>query len=193
MGLIKKLKRLFTCQRSNEAFPPYISIGKHSYGLTKNVIAGLSPDAPLVVGKYCSIGLDAWFFSKADHPLDIVSTYPFRTMIWRPNDGNQDAVTKGGITLGNDVWIGARANIMSGVTIGNGAVVACGAVVTKNVPAYALVGGNPAQIIRHRFTADQIKNLLEINWWDWSDDKIRKFEPYFYGPIEAFIQAARTD
>ncbi len=111
-------------------------------------------------------------------------------MIWYPKDANKDAVAKGGITIGHDVWVGARANILSGVTIGNGAVVACGAVVTKDVPAYAIVGGNPAQVIRFRFTEDQIKSLLEINWWDWPEDRILQFEPYFYGPIDIFIGTA---
>ena len=191
MGLIKNLKRLFTGKKSSESFPAYVTIGKYSYGLTKNVIAGLSPEAPLVIGKYCSIGQDAWFFSKADHPLDLVSTYPFRTMIWNPTGANEDAVTKGGITIGHDVWVGTRANILSGVTIGNGAVVACGAVVSKDVPPYAIVAGNPAQVIRYRFSEDQITSLLNINWWDWTDDRVLKFESYFYGPVEEFIRAAR--
>jgi hypothetical protein len=190
MGLIKILKRLLSGKKSRESFPDYVTIGKYSYGLTKNVIAGLSPDAPLVIGKYCSIGQDAWFFSKADHPLNLVSTYPLRTMIWNPMGPNKDAVTKGGINIGHDVWIGARANILSGVTIGNGAVVACGAVVTKDVPAYAIVGGNPAQVIRYRFAEDQITSLLEIKWWNWTDKKVLQFESYFYGPVEEFIRAA---
>lgn len=81
--------------------------------------------------------------------------------------------TKGTIEIGNDVWIGTSAVILSGVKIGHGAVVAAGSLVTKNIPPYAIVGGNPAKIIKYRFNEDKIKELLEMNWWDWSEEKIK--------------------
>lgn len=170
---------------------PEISIGRHTYGLSRRMVAGASMDAPLKVGAFCSIGPDVLFFSKADHPVDLPSTYPFRTMIWEPGGPNRDAVTKGGITVGNDVWIGARAIILSGVTIGDGAIVAAGAVVTRDVPPYAIVGGNPARIIRKRFTDEQIGALLDLAWWNWPDARIAELGEAFYGPVDAFIEKAR--
>jgi serine acetyltransferase len=80
---------------------------------------------------------------------------------------------KGDITIENDVWIGAKATVMSGIKIGNGAVVAAGSVVTKDVPPYAIVAGNPAKIVKYRFDESQIEKLLQISWWNWDEGKIR--------------------
>jgi len=80
---------------------------------------------------------------------------------------------KGDIIIENDVWIGATATIMSGVKISNGAVVGAGSVVTKDVPPYAIVAGNPAKVVKYRFTEEQIEKLLSIAWWDWEEQKIR--------------------
>ncbi len=80
--------------------------------------------------------------------------------------------TKGDTTVGNDVWIGHKATIMAGVTIGDGAIIAAHSLVTKEVAPYSIVGGNPAREIRKRFTEDQIKKLLEIQWWNWNIEKI---------------------
>jgi serine acetyltransferase len=80
---------------------------------------------------------------------------------------------KGDIIIENDVWIGAKATIMSGVRIGNGAIVAAGSVVSKDVPPYAIVAGNPAKIVKYRFDEEQIKKLLSICWWDWDEQKIK--------------------
>jgi len=85
---------------------------------------------------------------------------------------------KGDIVIGNDVWIGFEAVIMAGVHIGDGAIIAARAVVTKDVPPYTIVGGTPAKEIRKRFDAEVIQQLLMLKWWDWSTDKIRKFLPY---------------
>lgn len=193
MKLISCIRRLFSGKRRKDIWPEYVSIGRRTYGLNRNMVAGLSPDAPLKVGNFCSIGPDVLFFSRADHPLDLPSTYPFRTLMWQQTpEPNRDAVTKGGITLGNDVWVGARAMIMSGVTIGDGAVVAAGAVVTKDVQPYAIVGGNPARLIRKRFTEDQIEALLKIAWWEWDDERISRMGEDFYGDVDGFIERCRN-
>ncbi len=183
-------KRLFRKRRP--ALGPEITIGRHTYGVERRMVAGASMDAPLRLGNYCSVGPDVLFFSKADHPVHLPSTYPFKTKIWEPHKPNQDAVTKGGITIGHDVWIGGRAIIMSGITIGDGAIVAAGAVVTKDVEPYAIVGGSPAREIRKRFTDGQIAALREIAWWHWSDEEIAELGEAFYGPIDAFIEKARA-
>ena len=95
--------------------------------------------------------------------------------------------------IGHDVWVGQNAAILSGVTIGNGAVVAGFSVVTKDVPPYAIVGGNPARIIRYRFTPDQIAALLRIAWWDWPEAKVREMVTMLNGgDVQAFIDSQGT-
>ena len=132
----------------------------------------------LIIGKYCSIACGAKFlFNGANHTLGSLSTYPFPVLAdeW----DLQTLVTnawdnKGDIVIGNDVWIGFEAVIMAGVTIGDGAIIASRAVVTKDVPPYSIVGGTPAKLIRKRFTDEQIDKLLRLKWWDWDEEKIRK-------------------
>jgi len=189
--LIRKLKRLLGGKRSRDILPAYVHIGRGTYGLDRNAFQGLSPDAPISIGNFCSFGFGVVIFSKTDHPLDLASTYPLRTMLLHPEQGDQDAVSKGGVTIGHDVWVGARAMILSGVSIGNGAVIGAGAVVAKDVPAYAIVVGNPAKVVKTRFSDEQIAALESICWWDWPDDKIRAMEQPFYGDIDAFIEAAK--
>lgn len=189
--LLSKIARVFGGEKSRDILPDYVSIGRGTYGVDRNTIQGLSEDAPVSVGSFCSFGLEVLIFSKADHALDRPTTFPLRTLLLHPGQGNQDAVSKGGVTIGHDVWIGARAMILSGVTIGNGAVIGAGAVVAKDVPAYAVVVGNPGQVVKHRFSEAQIKALQAIAWWDWPDEKIRAFEPQFYGDIDGFIAKAK--
>ena len=95
----------------------------------------------------------------------------------------------GDITVGSDVWIGAKSTIMSGIKINDGAVVGAGSVVTKDVPPFAIVGGNPAQIIKFRFSPEQIIDLMNIKWWDWDEDKIKKEAMSLWSPnIDEFIK-----
>ncbi len=133
----------------------------------------------LTIGKFCSIACGAKFiFTSANHKLGSLSTYPF-PLFFEEWDLDKSNVTdawdnKGAIVIGNDVWIGYEAVIMQGVTIGDGAIVGTRAVVTKDVPPYTIVGGVPAKPIRKRFSDEVISQLLEIKWWDWSDDKIKE-------------------
>ena len=184
---LNKIARVFGGKKSRDILPDYVNIGRSTYGVDRNTIQGLSDDAPVSVGNFCSFGLEVLIFSKADHALDRPSTFPLRSLVLHPGQGNQDAVTKGGVTIGHDVWVGARAMILSGVTIGNGAVIGAGAVVAKDVPAYAVVVGNPGTVVKYRFSKAQIEALQSIAWWDWPDEKIRAFEPQFYGDIDGFI------
>jgi carbonic anhydrase/acetyltransferase-like protein (isoleucine patch superfamily) len=98
---------------------------------------------------------------------------------------------RGDVRIGNDVWLGSDAMIMSGVTIGDGAVVGAGAVVTKDVPPYGVVVGNPARVARMRFSDDAVSRLLALRWWDWPDEKIEQFLPLMLSSdVEAFLDAA---
>ena len=165
---------------------PNISAGKHSYysgyyhgcHFEENV-RYLAPDRTdvdtLRIGKFCSIGSGAVFMMAGNqgHRHDWASTYPFHYMpdFSSAEDGFR---RKGDTVLGNDVWIGTEAMIMPGINIGHGAVIAARAVVVRDVPPYAIVGGNPAKIIRSRFDDEDVERLLELAWWDWPDDKIRR-------------------
>lgn len=132
----------------------------------------------LVIGKFCSIACGAKFiFTSANHSLKSLSTYPFPIFFeeWDLDVTNiADAWdNKGDIIIGNDVWIGYEAIILSGVTIGDGAIIGTRAVVTKDVPPYTIVGGVPAKPIRKRFDEITIARLLELKWWDWSEERIK--------------------
>ena len=100
-----------------------------------------------------------------------------------------DVISKGGVKIGNDVWVGANSLIMSGIKISDGAVIAAGSIVTKNIGPYQLVGGNPAKIIKSRFKKIQIDALLRIKWWNWSEEKIKKHLDEFYLNVEKFIKS----
>lgn len=129
----------------------------------------------LIIGKFCMIASDVTFIMNgANHLTDAISTYPFAVFGhgWEHAMDGKQYPQKGDITIGNDVWIGYRATIMAGVTIGDGAIIAANATVTKDVAPYAIVGGNPALEIRKRFTDEKIGRLLDIKWWDWPIEKI---------------------
>lgn len=133
----------------------------------------------LIIGKFCSIACGAKFlFNSANHALKPIATYPF-PIFWKEWGLEMTAITdawdnKGDIVIGNDVWIGYEAVIMSGVTIGDGAIIGTRAVVTKDVPPYAIVGGVPAKIIRKRFDDKTIGTLLRLQWWNWPPEKIKR-------------------
>ena len=175
----------------------YIKIGAYTYGLTKNTVIRATHEATVTIGKFCSFAPNVTILAHADHSLSLPSTYPFKTLFSNVRKEvcdttwpNYDAITYGDVNIGNDVWIGQNATILSGVTIGNGAVIGAGSIVTKDVPSYAIVVGNPARIIRYRFSPELIESFEEIKWWDFSDDKIESLLDYFYGSPEGFVSAA---
>ncbi len=118
----------------------------------------------------------SFIMNGANHLTEAVSAYPFAIFGngWQGAMNGKSYPTKGDTIVGNDVWIGHKATIMAGVTIGDGAIIAAHSLVTKEVAPYSIVGGNPAKEIRKRFTEDQIKKLLEIQWWNWNIEKITK-------------------
>lgn len=170
---------------------PNIRVGRHSYysgyyhghGFD-NCARFLLPDEgvdKLVIGSFCSIGSGAAFIMGGNqgHRSDWISTFPF---FWMPEvpafAGAGNGFRPAGDTIvGNDVWIGTEAIIMPGVKVGDGAVIGTRALVTSDVEPYAIVGGNPAKVIRKRFDEPAIAKLLELRWWDWSDDQLMAAMP----------------
>ena len=136
-------------------------------------------DDHLIIGKFCSIACGVRFlFTSANHAMSSLSTYPFPLFFEEWNLPGEQVTkawdNKGDIVIGNDVWIGYEAVILSGVTIGDGAIIAARAVVTQDVPPYTIVGGVPAKPIRKRFTEETITKLLALRWWDWPKEKIAR-------------------
>ena len=131
----------------------------------------------LVIGKFCQIASGVEFIMNGgNHLASGISSFPFSIFGhgWEHAMDGKSFPNKGDTIVGNDVWIGYRALIMPGVKVGDGAIIATSSVVTKDVPAYAIVGGNPAKVLRMRFTDAEIERLLRIRWWDWSAEKITR-------------------
>ncbi|MBU9855606.1 Vat family streptogramin A O-acetyltransferase [Rahnella bonaserana] len=130
----------------------------------------------LVIGKFCALARGVKFIMNgANHKLSGISTYPFQIFGngWeKVMPAAEDLPYKGDTVIGNDVWIGYEALFMPGVKVGNGAIVSSKSVVTGDVPAYAIVGGNPAKVIRYRFDSETIARLEQIAWWNWPVEKI---------------------
>ena len=168
-----------------------MSYGKYTYG--KPTILWKNKDAKLIVGNFCSIADGVKIYLGGNHRTDWVTTYPFghtNQHIFKFN-GRGHPSTKGDVIIGNDVWIANNVTIMSGVTIGDGVVIANNSHVVKNVEPYSLVGGNPAKLIKYRFSQEQIEKLLQIKWWYWDDNKINKFTPLLCNNnIDEFIKSA---
>ncbi|WP_114765524.1 type B chloramphenicol O-acetyltransferase [Vibrio rhodolitus] len=170
---------------------PNIIVGKHSYysgyyhkhsfdDCARYLMPNRNDVDKLIIGSYCSIGSGAAFIMAGNqgHRHDWASTFPFFYQESPLFAGANDAFERAGDTvIGNDVWIGSEAMIMAGVKIGDGAVIASRAVVTKDVEPYSIVGANPAKHIRYRFAAEEIAMLLEMQWWNWSDDALQGAMP----------------
>lgn len=146
----------------------------------------------LIIGKFVAIAQGTQFIMNgANHAMDSLSTYPFATFGFGEGAAidRQAGTYKGDIVVGNDVWIGREAVILPGVKIGDGAIVGARAVVSRNVPAYAVVVGNPARIVKRRFDESRVEALLSIRWWDWPAEAIGRHADLIRG---ADIEALRA-
>jgi acetyltransferase-like isoleucine patch superfamily enzyme len=153
---------------------PRITIGDYTYFDQNISLAVFNPDERIEIGKFCSLAKDVAIFGGGNHIMTRVTTFPFKWLSAKasPEDHYADTTTKGATIIGHDVWVGYGATILPGVKIGDGAVVGAKAVVAKDVPAYAIVVGNPAQVVRYRFKPETIERLLDLAWWDWEPAKI---------------------
>ena len=174
------------CFLKNVVKNPKIEVGDYTYyddfenveNFEKNVKYLFDfVDDKLVIGKFCMIASDVKFIMNgANHLTEAITTYPFAIFGngWENAMDGKSYPTKGNIEIGNDVWIGYNATIMAGVKVGDGAIIATNSTVTKNVPPYSIVGGNPAKLIRKRFSDETIERLLKLKWWNWDIEKITK-------------------
>jgi acetyltransferase-like isoleucine patch superfamily enzyme len=159
--------------------------GRNTYGdVSMDLIHGIN----LNIGSFCSLGA-GFRVLAVDHNTKLVSTYPF-DVLWRGRDVTPilSEKGKGDINIGNDVWIGENVTVMSGVTIGNGVCIGTRSVVTKNIPAYAIIAGVPAVVRKYRFNESQIVALERIQWWNWPDEKISSnYDLFMSENIDKFI------
>jgi acetyltransferase-like isoleucine patch superfamily enzyme len=158
---------------------PTVEIGKYTYYSHNLRLGAWLPGEKVIIGSYCSLADHVTIFSGGMHRTDIVSTYPF--------DFARSYLGTSNTTIGNDVWIGYGAMILGGAQVGDGAVIAAGSVVFSDIPPYAIAAGNPAQILRFRFSKKMIARLLRIAWWDWPDARILGNIEWFYRPIGDFV------
>lgn len=150
-----------------------VDAGYGTYGIEHLIVHSWDSNTRLKIGKYCSIADSVHIFLGGNHDVSALSTYPFGITdqeLIGPREGHPKS--NGDINIGNDVWIGSNASIMSGITIGDGAVIAAFSHVVKDVQPYEIVGGNPAKHIKMRFDPETIKSLLQVKWWDWETSKV---------------------
>jgi acetyltransferase-like isoleucine patch superfamily enzyme len=160
-----------------------MEVGRFTYG-HENIKTFWEGDPPscarLKIGSFTSIAERIKIYLGGNHRTDWISTYPFghiNNQTFTAFNGLGHPKTNGDVTIGNDVWIGADVTIMSGINIGDGAVVAANSHVVKDVEPYTIVGGNPAKLIRKRFTDDQISKLLDLKWWNLDLETINNISP----------------
>lgn len=162
----------------------HFKIGDYTYG-RPNVVYD-KRHATLEIGKFCSIADDVVIMLGGEHRPDWTTTYPFYELFDRFKP-YFPSMTKGHVIIGNDVWIGQAAVILSGVHIGDGAIIGAHSVVTKDVEAYAIVAGNPARTIRMRFNPQTVQAFLKMKWWDWPTERIFQNVAKLLGPPSLFL------
>lgn len=167
-------------------------VGKHTYGHQNIKVFEWGEGAKLKIGSFCSLGGNLSIYLGGNHRIDWVTTYPFghiKQNVFDRFNGEGHPKTNGDVVIGNDVWIGANSVIMSGVKIGDGAVIANNSHIVKDVEPYSIVGGNPAKLIKYRFTNDIITKLLQLKWWEMEDKEINEITPILCSDkIEEFLK-----
>ncbi len=189
----KKIRMLSKFQRGVAKFLqkyPTYKIGKGSYGMP--IVHDWHEGATLEIGSYTSIAEQVEIFLGGHHRSDWITTYPFPAMIEEAQHVPEYAVSRGDVVIGSDVWLCTNSIILSGVTVGHGAVVAAGAVVSRDVAPYSIVAGNPARHIRWRFDPEICAALLQSAWWEWPEQEVRDISPLLCSDrLEDFLDYAR--
>lgn len=164
-----------------------ISVGNFTYGIP--IISNYTENYKIEIGNFCCISNNVTFIIGGQHHMENVSQYAVMPQLKETFKIDYSDHPAKPLIIGNDVWIGEGATIMQGVKIGDGAVIGTRSVVTKDVPPYAIVAGNPAKIIRYRFNDEVIESLERIKWWDWPTDKIIEFFPLIISDdVDLFIE-----
>lgn len=180
--------RLRVAPRFPKARAP-VTAGRGSYGRPE--VYSWGEGAVLRVGNYCGIADGVKIFLGGEHRTDWVTTYAFSALWDEARGVAGHPRTKGDVVLGNDVWIAHGAVLLSGVTVGDGAVIGGHAVVASDVPAYGVVAGNPARLLRKRFPEAIIERLLRVTWWNWPEAELRaEIRRLLSTDIEAFLEYA---
>lgn len=185
---------LSTTAATDVSLPSGATVGRHTYGHDRSTFQIFIPAARIQVGAFCSIAPEVRILAGSEHITSRATTFPLKSVLFDRAEGNAaDVLDKGTTVIGNDVWLGLGATILSGVLVGDGAVIGAGAVVSKSVPPYAIVAGNPATVIRYRFEPPIRRRLLALGWWHWDDKEIGALKALFVSDIESFLdEAERT-
>ena len=190
MMIRKLLGKLFP--RKFGSWKDRFTVGRGTYGEPRILHWGEA--ATLRVGSFCSIAGNVTILLGGNHRVDWITTYPFNIFRESAKSISGCPATRGDVIIGHDVWIGTGSTILSGVNIGNGAVVGACAVVTRDVPAYGIVAGNPARLIRFRFTESEIACLQKLEWWNWPDSQLDAAMPYLLaGDVSALQSFANAN
>ena len=190
MNVKKSIKKIFSppepfFMNTNKRYLKY-QIGDWTYGTPE--VFSWREGTTLKIGRFCAIADGVKILLGGEHRIDWVTTYPFSRLFSKAKRFTGHPRSRGDVIIGNDVWIGTDALILSGVEIGNGAVVAARSVVKENVLPYSIVAGNPAKRIKFRFSESLIEGLQKIAWWDWPLSKIEEAWPLLLSSdIEAFV------
>ena len=160
----------------NSRYASY-NIGEFTYGFPKIVPFPYENRGSLRIGRFCSIAENVTILLGGEHYTKWVSTYPFSVHLPGAENCALQHFSKGDVNIGNDVWLGFNATVLSGVIIGDGAVIGANSLVTKDIPPYAIAAGQPARVIKYRFTPEQIEQLLVIQWWNWPEEQVRAAAP----------------
>jgi len=157
-----------------------VEIGRYTYFFPSLALLHWLPEEKIVIGKFCSIADRVVICTGGMRRTDTAALFPLDPS--RAYRGTMNT------TIGNDVWIGYGAMILGGVTVGDGAIIAAGSVVVADVPPFACVAGNPAKILRYRFSRGIVERLLRIAWWNWPEAEVWANIDWFYRPISEFVE-----